>query len=479
MKLMKRILIVDDDIEFRQVLEQLMLHEGHWVRVAESSAKAIQLFREMANTPQPFDLVISDMMLGDGSGLDVLSVVREVTTDMPFIFVTAFGSMESVAEAIRKDVFDYVAKPFDAGELLRVVRRALSKLSTEIEPTLEVPDSVAGSLKIIGSSPPMIELYKAVARVSATDSTVLMSGESGTGKELVARAIHNNSLRAHRPFIGVNCGAFPETLLESELFGHAKGSFTGANTERIGIFEAAAGGTVFLDEISETSPNFQVKLLRVLQEHRIRPVGSNQERAVNVRWLAATNQPLTILAQSTSFRRDLFYRLSVINLRLPALRERREDIPLLVEYFIQRFNARQRKAVRLAEGTMDWLVKQDWPGNVRELEHAVERAVTMNITGELIPQDFLQFGLFDMAQPASSQPAAVQETSSTITSWVCTLPKTLDEVEHEHLLATLSYTQGNKVRAAELLGIGRWSLYRKAKRLGINIGTDNDLSSEK
>ncbi|HNJ41598.1 MAG TPA: sigma-54 dependent transcriptional regulator, partial [Acidobacteriota bacterium] len=374
MKLMKRILIVDDDIEFRQVLEQLMLHEGHWVRVAESSAKAIQLFREMANTPQPFDLVISDMMLGDGSGLDVLSVVREVTTDMPFIFVTAFGSMESVAEAIRKDVFDYVAKPFDAGELLRVVRRALSKLSTEIEPTLEVPDSVAGSLKIIGSSPPMIELYKAVARVSATDSTVLMSGESGTGKELVARAIHNNSLRAHRPFIGVNCGAFPETLLESELFGHAKGSFTGANTERIGIFEAAAGGTVFLDEISETSPNFQVKLLRVLQERELDRVGGEQPVKIDVRVISATNKKLGDEVAAGRFREDLFYRLQVVPIVLPALRERLEDLPLLVQHFIATLGPRTNPKVRtIDEAALERLSAHHWPGNIRELGNVIEQ----------------------------------------------------------------------------------------------------------
>ncbi|MBX7219588.1 MAG: sigma-54 dependent transcriptional regulator [Blastocatellia bacterium] len=468
-----RVLIVDDDAEFRSVLTELMRYEGHqiWVAASLDQAKGF-LAGEKGNGF--FDLIVTDMMLGDGTGLEVLNAVREVSQVVPVIFVTAFGSMETVAEAIRQDVFDYVAKPFDAAKLLEVVRQALAKPVSPDGTGLEVTDEVIGPLRIIGSSPAMVNLYKAVARVSRTDSTIFISGESGTGKELVARAIHTNSTRSHRPFVAVNCGAFSETLLESELFGHARGSFTGAHQSRQGLFESASGGTIFLDEISETSMNFQVKLLRVLQEHRVRPIGANEERRVDIRLVAATNRSLRELLQSSDFRRDLLYRLSVINLRLPALRERREDIPLLVEYFIQKFSVRQKKALRLAPGTLDWLTGQSWPGNVRELEHAVERAVTLNVSGELIVDDFVQFSLFDDLTEPTTPEADPPETGQ-VASWVCILPKTLDEVEREHIRETLAFAGGNKVRAAEMLGIGRWSLYRKAKRLGLRFETEDDL----
>jgi transcriptional regulator with GAF, ATPase, and Fis domain len=327
----------------------------------------------------------------------------------------------------------------------------------------------------------MVAVYRMIARVAATDSTVLISGESGTGKELIARALHDNSLRSGRPFVPVNCGAFTETLLESELFGHVRGAFTGAAANHRGIFETASGGTIFLDEISETSPAFQVKLLRVLQEQEVRPVGASETRRVDVRIVAATNRQVQDLLNSDDFRQDLLYRLSVIHIGLPPLRERREDIPLLVEHFLHRAGIKLKRQVTAPPETIAWLSSLAWPGNVRELENAVERAVTLNASGRLLPEDFTQLTPTPFV-PSSSPPnqaeteaeetasPAVPETAqSSIQSWVCELPSSLAEVERQHILATLRYTGGNKLRAAELLGIGRYSLYRKADRLGIDL----------
>jgi transcriptional regulator with GAF, ATPase, and Fis domain len=331
----------------------------------------------------------------------------------------------------------------------------------------------------------MVAIYRAIALVAATDSTVLISGESGTGKELVARALHDNSPRAKRPFVPVNCGALTETLLESELFGHVRGSFTGAMSNHRGIFETGSGGTIFLDEISETSPAFQVKLLRVLQEQEIRPVGASETRQVDVRIVAATNRRVQDLLGGDDFRRDLLYRLSVINIELPALRERREDIPLLVEHFLQRLNAKFGRNVAAPPQTLDWLCQFDWPGNVRELENAVERAITLNVGGKLLPEDFLQFTPMPLTRAVgasasstvSSGPAANSANqsiaASSATFWVCELPRSLEDVERQHLQAMLRYTKGNKLRAAELLGIGRYSLYRKAERLGIDLNQED------
>jgi len=325
----------------------------------------------------------------------------------------------------------------------------------------------------------MVAIYRMIARVAATDSTVLISGESGTGKELIARALHDNSLRAGRPFVPVNCGAFTETLLESELFGHVRGAFTGAAGNHRGIFETASGGTIFLDEISETSQAFQVKLLRVLQEQEVRPVGAPEARRVDVRIVAATNRRVQDLLNSEDFRQDLLYRLSVIHIELPPLRERREDISLLVEHFLQRAGAKLNREVTAPPETIAWLSSMAWPGNVRELENAVERAVTLNAGGRLLPEDFTQFTptpfislpvLSGQAMEEVEEIGPLAGTAQTaVHSWICELPCSLTEVEREHILATLRYTGGNKLRAAKLLGIGRFSLYRKAERLGIDL----------
>ncbi|MFN8001256.1 MAG: sigma-54 dependent transcriptional regulator [Acidobacteriota bacterium] len=463
-----RVLIVDDDPEFGLVAKSLVEVEGLAAELVASGQEALQ---KMAS--DACDVVLLDLMLGEVSGLDVLRQLRNLTTNLPVIVVTAHGSMESAAEAMQAEAFDYIGKPFRAAELMSALRRALEWREQQLKGSNETQRKVAPAASIVGRSPAMVAVYRAIARIAATDSTVLISGESGTGKELVARALHDNSPRVKRPFVPVNCGAFTETLLESELFGHVRGSFTGALNHHRGIFETANGGTVFLDEISETSPTFQVKLLRVLQEQEVRPVGASEARRVDVRIVAATNRRVQELLSAEDFRRDLLYRLSVINIELPPLRERREDIPLLVEHFLQRINQKLGKHVTAPADTIDWLSQFEWHGNVRELENAVERAVTLNVGGKLLPEDFTQFTPTPLTRAvAPAVPAALPQEPDTArpgTFWRCELPCTLEEVEREHLLATLRYTKGNKLRAAELLGIGRYSLYRKAERLGIDL----------
>src|SRR5262245_38537341 len=291
---------------------------------------------------------------------------------------------------------------------MAALRRAMEWRGQQLNGKGETRAKPAAAPSIVGRSPSMVAVYRAIARVASTDSTVLISGESGTGKELIARALHDNSPRAKRPFVPVNCGAFTETLLESELFGHVRGSFTGALNNHRGVFETANGGTIFLDEISETSPAFQVKLLRVLQEQEVRPVGAGESRRVDVRVVAATNRRVQDLFNSEDFRRDLLYRLSVINIELPPLRERREDISLLVEHFLQLINTKLGKNVTAPPETVDWVSRFDWPGNVRELENAVKRAVTLNVGGKLLPEDFTQFTPTPLERMTVGTPKSVE-----------------------------------------------------------------------
>lgn len=461
-----RVLIVDDDAEFGRVAKSLVEVEGFSARLAITAREAL----ELANR-EPFDVVLLDLMLGDSSGLDLLRNLKGRHPQLPIILVTAHGSIETATEALQAEAFDYLGKPFRSTELIGSLRRALE--SRDGERTARPPDHTDASTptSIVGRSPGMVAVYRVIARVAATDSTVFISGESGTGKELVARALHDNSPRAKRPFVPVNCGAFTETLLESELFGHVRGAFTGAVNNHRGIFETANGGTIFLDEISETSLSFQVKLLRVLQEHEVRPVGATISRKTDVRIVAATNRRVEDLLASEDFRRDLLYRLGVINIDLPPLRERREDIPLLVEYFLERIGSKLGTRLVAPKETIAWLASLDWPGNVRELENAVERAVTLNLGGRLQPEDFTKFTPTPLVRASGSTPAIreAEPPSGSGASLVCELPCSLADVERQHILAMLRYTRGNRLRTAELLGIGRYSLYRKAERLGIDL----------
>ena len=466
-----KVLIVDDDPEFGLVAQNLIEVQGFSAQLVTNGEQALAVCDDRG-----CDVVLLDLMLGDVSGLDVLRQIRRRAEDLPVIVVTAHGSMESAAEAVKAEAFDYIGKPFRTEDLMAAVRRAHDWRKQQHKDSGENKLKIQDSPAIVGRSPAMVAVYRAIARVAATDSTVLISGESGTGKELVARALHDNSPRKKLPFVPVNCGAFTETLLESELFGHVRGSFTGAMAGHRGIFETASGGTIFLDEISETSPAFQVKLLRVLQEQEVRPVGASESRRVDVRIVAATNHRVQDLFSSGDFRRDLLYRLSVINIQLPPLRERKEDIPLLVEHFLHRLNTKFNKNITVPPETMDWLCQFDWLGNVRELENAVERAVTLNVGGRLLPEDFLQFTPIPLTQTAVDQVsgASAVEALPSLNSafWVCELPQTLEDVERQHILAMLRFMKGNKLRTSELLGIGRYSLYRKAERLGIDLNQE-------
>ena len=464
------VLIVDDDQEFGLVVLNLVELEGYSASVATDAATALALCQQ-----KNIDVVLLDLKLGSESGLDVLREIRQNWPTIPVIVVTAHGSLETAAAAVREKAFDYIGKPFPVADLITVLRRALEWRATNARPVMTAPKITTQPTAIVGKSPAMVGVYRLIARVAATDSTVLITGESGTGKELIARALHDNSLRADKAFVPINCGAFTETLLESELFGHVRGAFTGAANSHRGIFETATGGTVFLDEVSETSPAFQVKLLRVLQEQEVRPVGASEARRVNVRIVAATNRPVQDLLNSDDFRQDLLYRLSVIHIPLPPLRERVEDILLLVEHFLQRTNAKLKRNVSVPPETIEWLKSLLWPGNVRELENAVERAITLNASGSLLPEDFTQFNPTPFLRIADVPAATILPTqkelpeTSTNDAWVCEIPLTIAEVERRHILATMRYTGGNKLRAAELLGIGRYSLYRKAERLELDL----------
>ncbi|MGH9321111.1 MAG: sigma-54-dependent transcriptional regulator, partial [Vicinamibacteria bacterium] len=376
---MSRILVIDDEESMRQLLEIALGKEGYRLTLAESGRKATELFDKSS-----YDLVISDIKMPDMSGVDVLRHIKETDPTVPVIMITAYASAETAVEALRLGAYDYLTKPFKLEELKTNIRNALEKvrLKKENESLKRELKQKHGLDSMLGGSPLMLELFEHIKSVAITNSTVLITGESGTGKELAARAIHVRSPRANEQFVSINCGAMPETLLESELFGHLKGSFTGASTNHKGLFEVAHRGTIFLDEIGEMSPTMQVKLLRVLQEKKLRRIGSTEEIEVDVRILAATNKDLERGVQDKSFREDLFYRLNVIPIHLPPLRERREDIPLLATHFLPKACASTGKSIsKISDEAMERLTAYDWPGNVRELENTIERAVVLSANG--------------------------------------------------------------------------------------------------
>ena len=447
---MKKILVVDDDKASCELLSEILTSQDWAVETANTPEKALILSNQTN-----FDLVISDINLESSlSGLDLLKRLREKS---PVILVTGFGSLESAVEATREGAWDFISKPFKVEEILATAKRALEQ-NTEQE-IVQAKNFTSGAM--VGSSPKMIELYKEIARVAPTRSTVLILGKSGTGKELVARAIHQNSPRKDKNFVAVNCGALTETLLEAELFGHAKGSFTGANADRRGLWEEADGGTLFLDEIGETSLAMQVKLLRALQEGEIRRVGSNQNRQVDARIIAATNRVLETEVKAGNFREDLFYRLSVVTLSVPPLRERAADIAVLVEKFLR--TARKntgRENLRFSKDALKTLAVYDWKGNVRELESAVEYAALRARGGEILTEDLPVKILSEEFKQAA--------TRFHLSELYADLPS-LDELEKRYLLHVLEKANGNRTKAAEILGVDRRTLYRMAERFRIQM----------
>src|SRR5215210_3796363 len=379
---MANLLIVDDEQSMRQLLSLVFGREGHQVRSAENGLRALELLRAA-----PADLIISDVKMPDMGGIELLKAARELLPDVVVVMMTAFATVETAREAFKLGADDFIQKPFDIEELKLIVAKGLEKLALKEEiKTLIKEQRERGNLgNIIGHSERMQAVYQMIETVAEVQSTILVTGESGTGKELVARAIHDLSPRAERPFVSINCGAFTETLLESELFGYVKGSFTGANTNRKGLFEAANRGTIFLDEIGEMSAAMQVKLLRVLQERKVRPVGAHEELDIDTRVIAATNRDLSAMVKDGSFREDLFYRVSVIPIELPPLRERSEDIPELTDHFVKKFCAQTGRELGVSAKALPLLEEYSWPGNVRELEHTIERAVALESTPEIQP----------------------------------------------------------------------------------------------
>ena len=460
---MANLLVVDDELGMRQFLTHLLQREGHTVRVAENGQQALTLLQQ-----QPADLMLSDVRMPDMTGIELLRAARASHPQLEVIMMTAFANVDTAREAFLLGAYDFVQKPFDNDLLKETVARALEKilLIKEKDALLEENkvlihgQRTKGKLgNIIGRSSRMQALYQMIETVAQVSSTVLVTGESGTGKELVARAIHDISPRAEKPFVSVNCGAFTETLLESELFGYVKGSFTGANTNRKGLFEAANKGTIFLDEIGEMSPAMQVKLLRVLQERKVRPVGATEETDVDTRVIAATNRDLASMVSDSSFREDLYYRISVIPMELPPLRERAEDISELATHFVEKFCASGGRELTVSESAMRLLERYSWPGNVRELEHTIERAValesTSSIEPERLPEKITNYNPYRVADAMEFPEEGINLTAH------------LDQLEKTYVLEALRRTNGNQTNAAELLKMSVRSLRHLLDKHGV------------
>jgi two-component system, NtrC family, response regulator PilR len=441
----RKILVVDDESSMRELLEIMLRKEGYVVTVAASRAAAAT-----ALATGPVDLVVSDIRLPDGDGIEILRQIKASSPGTVVVMMTAFGSTETAVAAMKLGAHDYLTKPFDMEELKLVVRNAFEKEELKQE-NLRLKAELRrrhGLDQIIGVSTPMVNVFSMIQSVAGTNSTVLLTGESGTGKELVAKAVHAASPRRDSAFVSVNCGALPETLLESELFGHMKGAFTDAYYNRKGLFEAAHRGTLFLDEVGETPVSMQVKLLRALQERRIRRVGSTEEVEVDVRVITATNRSLEELVRERRFREDLFYRLNVIPIRIPALRERREDVPLLAQHFLERFSqAMGKRVVEISKQAMDTLIAYNWPGNVRELENVMERAVALETTEAV---------LFDRLPETLRGPGAGPAAPRLDDGF--SLDDYIRDLESDLVQRALTQAAGDRARASQMLGITTRSL---------------------
>jgi two-component system response regulator AtoC len=446
------VLLIDDDQGTMDLLREVLQKEGYAIDETKTGQEALARARAV-----PFDVVLADLRLPDLDGIEVLRTLHALDPELPVIVMTAFGSMETAVEAIRDGAYDYISKPFNLTEVRLTVRRACERRHL-LQDNRRFQQALQEKYRfenIVGTSPKMVDMYRTVARVASTRSTILLIGESGTGKELVAQAIHYNSLRRQAPFVAVDCGALPESLLESELFGHEKGAFTGAHALKKGLFEVAHGGTIFLDEVGDIGASLQAKLLRVLQEHEVRRVGGVGPIQVDNRVIAATRQDLEAFVKSGTFREDLFYRLSVVTITLPRLSERREDIPLLAQHFLGKYTSEAGKQLsHIAPEAMALLCQYDWPGNVRELEHVIERAVALTANPILLIEDF---------------PAKLREPAPTSDVF-----PSLDEMEKRHLKLALEKTAGNRRQAAILLGVSRRTLYRMAKRHGLLLDTSHE-----
>jgi DNA-binding NtrC family response regulator len=460
----RSVLVVDDDQAMREMVVALLEDQGHHAEGSASADGAVEALRA-----HDFDAVISDIRMPGRSGIEMLGEIRQIRPQTPVIMMTAFGSIDSAVEAMQAGAFDYVTKPFKQDAILICLQRAFERRSLEEENRRlrRAVDRTSSFGDLIGSSVAMREIFALIRKVADRPVNVLITGESGTGKELVARTLHYAGARASHPFVPINCTALPEGLMESELFGHVRGAFTGAVTSKRGLFEEADGGTLFLDEIGDMSPGLQSKLLRVLQDGEIRPVGGNTSKPVNVRIIAATNRVLTKDIEEGRFRKDLYYRLNVIPIEIPPLRDRRDDIPALAEAFLAKHGL--GRSCRLSGEGLERLCSYPWPGNARELENVIERAVALSDEGEL--------GAEDIPLPRDSETAAGSRGLDDFLSQALAQKLTLSELGDRYTARVLECTSGNKARAAKILGINRRTLYRRGFG-GVVNGTDVEQHAE-
>jgi DNA-binding NtrC family response regulator len=468
-----RLLLVDDDEEACRLLAEVLGRESYHVSRALSAREALKLVDEDG----PFDAVLTDLRMPEASGLDLLSELRKRDPEALVLVLTAFGDGAGAAEAIRAGAYDFISKPYDLAELRQTLSRALERrqlVADRQSGALPMPAS-SGTPKptggLVGHSPGIIRVMKQVARVAPTHATVLITGETGTGKELVARTIHHFSERADKRMVAVNCSALAEGLLESELFGHVRGAFTGAVSNRAGLFREADHGTVFLDEIGDISPGLQARLLRVLQEQEIVPVGAEQPIKVDVRVIAATHRDLPTLVQERKFREDLYYRLNVVTIHLPPLRERRQDIPLLIDHFLTTLAQRHgRGPVAMDPGAQALLLAHDWPGNVRELENVLERALVLAEIDVIGPEHLPESVRTARTEPAISGDNGMNNMEATTTVEPETELVSLDELDRRHVFRVLAAMGGNREDSARILGISRRTLTRMIQRWGWKPG---------
>ena len=453
-----RILVCDDEASLREMLQILLRREGYRVDVVDG----VHAARDQLGSADPYDVVITDLVMPDGTGMEVLDAVGARSKDTQTLMITAYATTEQAVEAMRRGAYDYVQKPFKNHELLATLEKALEKraIVAENETLRAQVKSRWTEGQLIGKSPEMDRLRDLVKRVAGATTSVLITGESGTGKEMVARSLHFQSPRADSPFVVLNCGAVPENLIESELFGHLKGAFTGATAAKEGLFRAADGGTLFLDEVGELPPPLQVKLLRVLQDRTVRPVGGSAEVEVDVRLVAATNRDVESEVEAGRFREDLFYRLNVIRIEVPPLRKRQEDIPVLADYFLEKHAALQGRRLELSAEATRWLAQQSYAGNVRELENIIERGVTL-AQGNIVEREDL----------GDSHPAKKAVNLAQIPEGTFDLDDYLTQVERELLFRALDQAGGVRKKAAALLGMSfRQFRYRLAKHISPEVG---------
>lgn len=460
------ILIVDDELSMRQFLELMLSMEGYEVSCAENGREAIRFLET-----RPFDLVLCDIRLGDISGLEVLRKAKTVSSEIIVIMISAYATAENAVEAMNDGAYDYLPKPFNNDELKQTIVRAL-KLRTLSEEKKSIDDEMRQNLhfeRIVGKTPRMLHIFEVIKQIAKTRTSVLITGESGTGKELIARAIHEESERRDMPFVVINCGSIPDTLIESEIFGYKKGAFTGAAHDKKGLFEIAHTGTVFLDEIGELSPAMQVKLLRVLQERVFKPVGGNEDVTIDTRILSATNRKIEEEVIAGRFREDLFYRINVVEIKVPPLRERKADIRALAQHFLEKYARLANKEIsKISSYAVDLLQKYDFPGNIRELENLIERSVALSSTNIILP-DSLSLSMHKRRwiEGVKNKRYNLDDVAKGVS-----LDGILEEIEKAYIEKALKCSGGNKGKASELLDINLRSLRYRCGKLGIDTPTD-------